>query len=97
MTLHFTLVGRPGSAVPTEPLELTVAAPSGTPGSDLLPVLAASYAVVGVTVAGQDLGSLAVGTPPLVNGAVLVACGARYPTDRQQGRGAQRPGSCADK
>lgn len=93
MTLHFTLVRRPGSAVPTEPLELTVAAPSGTPGTDLLPVLAASYAVAGVTVAGQDLGSLAVGTPPLVNGAVLVACGARYRTDRQQGRGAQRPGS----
>lgn len=77
MQLECTLVRSPGAASaasgsPAGPVELTVAAPDGCPGADLEAELSRSFLTRGLTVAGVPLRGLTLGSPPLVNGAVLV-------------------------
>ncbi|WP_427018635.1 FtsK/SpoIIIE domain-containing protein [Pseudarthrobacter sp. P1] len=87
MRLELTLVAGP-SAAPRDPVEITVDVPCGAPGSAvrdalaLLPGALAAPPAAGAgpdapaTVAGLPLESLRAGTPPLANGAVVVAGGA---------------------
>ena len=71
MLLQCTVAGGPGSAV-RKPVELTVDLPVGCPGNQLQQALAKRFATSLIRVAGVPLSSLTAGTPPLVNGAVLV-------------------------
>lgn len=71
MLLQCTVAGGPGSAVRT-PVELTVDLPVGCPGNQLQQALAKRFATSLLRVAGVPLPALSAGTPPLVNGAVLV-------------------------
>lgn len=64
--------GSPGPDFPAGPVELTVTAPEGCPGTVLEAELACSFQTGGLTVAGLPLRSLTVGCAPLTNGAVLV-------------------------
>ena len=84
MTLHCTLVraARPGSG--NEPLELTIEAPAGTAGREIHHLLALKFGTGEVTVRGIRIGSLNVGTDPLVAGAVLVDAGDARPPLRKQ-------------
>ncbi|MFC9771858.1 MULTISPECIES: FtsK/SpoIIIE domain-containing protein [unclassified Pseudarthrobacter] len=87
MTLHCTLVRAAGPGSGNEPLELTIEAPQGTPGTELHHLLARKFGTGEVTVRGIRLGSLNVGTAPLVAGAVLVDAGdARLPLRKQLSR-----------
>jgi S-DNA-T family DNA segregation ATPase FtsK/SpoIIIE len=75
--LQCTLVRAPGavssgSGSPAGPVELTVAAPDGCPGTDLEAELSRRFRTCGLTVAGLPLRGLTLGRAPLVNGAVLV-------------------------
>lgn len=72
MLLHCTLVRAPGSARSDAPLELTVQAAAGSPGSALDLELSHHFGTRQVTVDGEPLQSLTLGRPPLVNGAILV-------------------------
>ncbi|MET1087850.1 MAG: FtsK/SpoIIIE domain-containing protein [Arthrobacter sp.] len=72
MPLHCTLVRAPGSGRTDAPLELTVQAEDGSPGSAVAVKLSLNFATRQVTVDGEPLQSLTVGRSPLVNGAVLV-------------------------
>ncbi|MGX5716911.1 FtsK/SpoIIIE domain-containing protein [Arthrobacter sp. MAHUQ-56] len=72
MTLHCTLVAGPGSPRCQVPLELSIDVPDGTGGPMLHDELVRTFGTGTVTVDGQNLRSLVVGTPPLVNAAVLV-------------------------
>ncbi|MBX7445426.1 MULTISPECIES: FtsK/SpoIIIE domain-containing protein [unclassified Arthrobacter] len=76
MTLHCTLVAGPGSPRCQVPLELSIDIPDGTGGAVLHDQLVRKFGSGTVTVDGEDLRSLVVGTAPLVNAAVLVDGGA---------------------
>lgn len=71
MIANCTLAGGPGSRLQS-PVELTVDAPAGTEGRAIHDQLARKFGVGAVTVDGQDLCSLVLGVPPLVEAAVLV-------------------------
>ncbi len=71
MLLQCTVVGREGSAIGAA-LELSVEVAVGCSGTALEDAVARKFGTVRLTVAGAPLGSLTVGTLPLVNGAVLV-------------------------
>ncbi|NUT70026.1 FtsK/SpoIIIE domain-containing protein [Pseudarthrobacter sp. C4D7] len=72
MTLNCTLVGSPGASPDHAPIELSIIAPTGTPGDMVHRHLAQKFRTGAVTVDGQDLRSLRLGVPPLVEGTVLV-------------------------
>ncbi|MDQ0690369.1 FtsK/SpoIIIE domain-containing protein [Arthrobacter sp. W4I7] len=82
MKFHCTLVRSTGSGLQEPPLELTVQAPEGAAGSDIQIQLTRRFGTGAVSTCGKDLGSLSVGTAPLVNGAVLVD-GASHPGARK--------------
>lgn len=84
MPLECTLVRSPGARMAQPPLELTVEAPVGSPGGELQTVLESGYATGDLSVEGQPLGSLTVGQPPLVNGAVIVDGGTRRTDQRRR-------------
>lgn len=71
MILQCTLAGGPGSVI-RSPVELTVDLPAGCAGSRLEDALRGKFATSLLRVAGVLLSALSAGTPPLVNGAVLV-------------------------
>lgn len=71
MILQCTLAGGPGSVI-LSPVELAVELPDGCAGSRLEEALRAKFATSLLRVAGVPLSDLSAGTPPLVNGAVLV-------------------------
>jgi S-DNA-T family DNA segregation ATPase FtsK/SpoIIIE len=72
VTLHCTLVRGPGSGLADAPVELTISAGDGCPGSELDCELSLGFGTRLLTVDGLPLTSLTVGQAPLVNGAVLV-------------------------
>lgn len=73
MLLHCTLVSAPGSsALSREPVELSVAIPSGCPGADLQAAVSRRYGTGGLFVQGVAVAALTVGVAPLVHGAVLI-------------------------
>lgn len=76
MTLHCTLVGGPGSRLSGRQLELTIEGPDGAEGSLIRERLAQAFGTGTIRVDGDDLRSIRLGIPPLVNGAVLVDSGA---------------------
>ncbi|MET3718296.1 MULTISPECIES: FtsK/SpoIIIE domain-containing protein [unclassified Arthrobacter] len=94
MLLHCTLVRSPGAALQDPPAELTMEGPDGAAGAGLQAVLAARFGTGKVTVDGQDMSSLTLGQPPLVNGAVLVD-GAELSARRSRQRTAEPPASLA--
>jgi len=71
MILQCTLAGGPGSVI-LSPEELTVELPAGCAGGRLEAALRGKFATSLLRVAGVPLSALSAGTPPLVNGAVLV-------------------------
>ncbi|MFS0717157.1 FtsK/SpoIIIE domain-containing protein [Arthrobacter phoenicis] len=71
MILQCTLAGGPGSVI-LSPVELTVELPAGCAGGRLEAALRGKFATSLLRVAGFPLTALTVGTPPLVNGAVLL-------------------------
>ncbi|MET3808935.1 FtsK/SpoIIIE domain-containing protein [Arthrobacter sp. UYEF3] len=71
MLLQCTLVGEAGSAI-LAPLELSVGVGVGCSGAALQDALAGTFGTARLRIGGTLLGSLTVGTFPLVNGAVLV-------------------------
>lgn len=83
MRLHCTLVGGPGSCLAPHPLELTIEAPDGAPGALVCRQLTEKFGTGTVTVAGEDLRSARLGSPPLVTGAILVD-GGTEPMRRKQ-------------
>ncbi|ACL40391.1 FHA domain containing protein [Pseudarthrobacter chlorophenolicus A6] len=84
MTLHWTLVRAAGPGSGDPPLELTIEAPAGTAGTEIHHHLARQFDTGEITVQGIRLGSLSVGTAPLVAGAVLVDAGGAGPPVRKQ-------------
>lgn len=72
MLLQCTLVRAPGSRRSDPPVELTVQAADGSPGSALALELSEHFETRQVTVDGEPLQSLTLGRPPLVDGAILV-------------------------
>ncbi|GAB2726987.1 FtsK/SpoIIIE domain-containing protein [Arthrobacter bambusae] len=72
MTLHCTLVRAPGALRQGEPVELAIAVGNGTPGAVVEAAVAAEFGTARLTVDGLPLGGLAVGSAPLMSGAVLV-------------------------
>ncbi|MDP9692733.1 UNVERIFIED_ORG: S-DNA-T family DNA segregation ATPase FtsK/SpoIIIE [Arthrobacter globiformis] len=72
MELQCTLVRAPGCLSQGGPVELTVSAPDGCPGSDLEAELSRRFQTGRLSVEGTLLGVLTVGRSPLTNGAVLV-------------------------
>jgi S-DNA-T family DNA segregation ATPase FtsK/SpoIIIE len=78
MELHCTLISPDaGSALAGRVRrDLVVHATAGSPGADVAEALERAYGAGDCTVEGLPLAGLAVGRPPLVSGAVLVACGA---------------------
>ncbi|KQQ80315.1 FtsK/SpoIIIE domain-containing protein [Arthrobacter sp. Leaf137] len=84
MTLHCTLVRAAGPGSGDDPLELTIEAPAGTAGTEIHHHLARQFGTGEITVRGIRLGSLNVGTAPLVTGAVLVDAGDARPPLRKQ-------------
>ncbi|HKS00913.1 MAG TPA: FHA domain-containing protein, partial [Arthrobacter sp.] len=92
MELQCTLVRAPGSVSAGHsaagPVELTVAAAEGCPGTELEAELSQRFQTCGLTVAGLPLSGLTVGRAPLVNGAVLLDGGASAP---ERGRDGELP------
>ena len=72
MELQCTLVRAPGSLSQGGPVELTVSAPDGCPGSDLETELSRRFQTGRLSVEGRRLDVLTVGRSPLIDGAVLV-------------------------
>lgn len=72
MTFNCTLVGGPGSPRVEPPVELSIDAPPGTSGSVIHQQLVRKFGVGAVTVDGEDLCSLVLGIPPLVEAAIFV-------------------------
>jgi DNA segregation ATPase FtsK/SpoIIIE, S-DNA-T family len=72
MALHCTLVRGPWSALREPPVELTIEAPAGAAGAGLQEELSAKFGAGKVSVDEQEVSSLNLGHPPLVNGAILV-------------------------
>lgn len=85
MTLNCTLVGGPGSPRPQPPVELSIDAPAGTAGYVIHEQLVRKYGAGSVRVDGQDLRSLVLGVPPLVEAAILVD-GGTPPSSRRPRR-----------
>src|SRR5688500_14041985 len=85
MTFHCTLTGSPQSPLAGPPLELSVTAPPGTPGARIHAELVRTFGTGTVSVGGQDLRSLTLGTAPLVTGALLVD-GGNEPASRKTRR-----------
>ncbi|TLM85643.1 FHA domain-containing protein [Pseudarthrobacter sp. NamE2] len=86
MTLHCTLVRGPESHLPAGPLELTIDAPEGASGADVCEHLEEKFGTGSITVNGEDLRSLRLGTAPFVNGAVLLDGGAAPLRRKQRNR-----------
>ncbi|WP_411373723.1 FtsK/SpoIIIE domain-containing protein [Arthrobacter sp. MPF02] len=86
MTLHCTLVRGPGSHLPAGPLELTIDAPEGASGADVCKHLEDKFGTGSITVDGEDLRSLRLGTAPFMNGAVLLDGGAAPLRPKQRNR-----------
>ena len=91
MTLNCTLVGGPGSPRVHPPVELSIDAPPGTAGSEIHHHLVREFGAGAVTVDGQDLRSLVVGIPPLVEAAILVD--GATPLRRRPARPGDGPGA----
>ncbi|WP_434613526.1 FtsK/SpoIIIE domain-containing protein [Arthrobacter sp. A5] len=72
MRLELTVVSAPGAA-PGDPVELSADVPFGAGGSVLALDFAGRWPNTVFSLSGQPLSALVAGTPPLVNGAVLVA------------------------
>ncbi|MCZ9880994.1 FtsK/SpoIIIE domain-containing protein [Arthrobacter sp. B2a2-09] len=72
MTFHCTLVRAPRAFRQSEPVELTLAVGNGTPGAVVEAAVAAEFSTGELTVCGLPLSGLAVGSAPLMPGAVLV-------------------------
>ncbi len=72
MTFNCTLVGGPGSPTVHPPVELSIDAPPGMSGSVIHQQLVRQFGTGSVTVDGEDLCSLVLGVPPLVEAAILV-------------------------
>ncbi|WP_284762282.1 FtsK/SpoIIIE domain-containing protein [Arthrobacter sp. efr-133-R2A-63] len=72
MTLHCTLVRAPRALRQGEPVELALAVGNGTPGTVVEAAVAAEFGAGQLTVDGHPLSDLAVGSAPLISGAVLV-------------------------
>lgn len=93
MPLNCTLVAGPGSPRAQPPVELSIDAPAGTDGSVVHEQLVRKFGVGVVRVGGEDLRSLVLGVPPLVEAAILVDGGTspsrRY--TRQQPGGESEP------
>lgn len=85
MTLNFTLVGSPGSSPEQLPVELSISAPTGTPGDMIHEQLVRKFRTGAVTVDGEDLRCVAFGVPPLVEAAILVD-GGPIPSSRRPRR-----------
>ena len=94
MLLHCTLVRSPCAALQNPPVELTLEGPYGAVGADLQAQLAAAFGTTKVSIQGQDVSSLTLGQPPLVNGAILVD-GAGPSTRRSRQRTAEPPAALA--
>ncbi|MGY3567538.1 FtsK/SpoIIIE domain-containing protein [Sinomonas sp. RB5] len=92
MELHCTLISPDagGALAGRIRRELVVHAAEGSPGSDVAEALERAYGRGDCTVEGLSLSGLAVGRPPLVSGAVLVASGAGL-LGRGAGTGPGRP------
>ncbi|TLM86795.1 FtsK/SpoIIIE domain-containing protein [Pseudarthrobacter sp. NamE5] len=86
MTLHCTLVRGPQSPLAEPPVELSITAPSGTSGAQIHAELVRKFRTGEVFVNGSDLCSMALGTTPLVNGAVLIDGGAQRAIRKLQRR-----------
>ncbi|MDQ0755752.1 FtsK/SpoIIIE domain-containing protein [Arthrobacter sp. B3I4] len=71
MLLHYTLAGGAGSVI-GYPVELSVEVPEGCSGARLQEAVARQFGTGRLVVAGAPLTALTAGTPPLVNGAVLI-------------------------
>lgn len=78
MALHCTLARGPHSLLSGPPCELVLDAPDGTAGTVLHQELATRFGTGFLTVGGLELGSLVLGEPPLINGAVIVDDGGRF-------------------
>ncbi|MGN8129446.1 FtsK/SpoIIIE domain-containing protein [Paenarthrobacter sp. 22069] len=85
MTLNCTLVAGPGSGLQPS-LELSIDVPGGTPGHAIHEQLVGKFGAGAVTVDGEDLRSLVVGVPPLVEAAVLVDSGSAPASTRSRRR-----------
>ncbi|MET1088084.1 MAG: FtsK/SpoIIIE domain-containing protein, partial [Arthrobacter sp.] len=72
MLFQCTLVDSPGAGLAGRPRELTVEVSVGADGASLQAALAARFGTGALSVAGLDLGSLTIGEPPLVDGAIIV-------------------------
>ncbi|MDP9985085.1 S-DNA-T family DNA segregation ATPase FtsK/SpoIIIE [Arthrobacter oryzae] len=72
MTFNCTLVGGPGSPKVEPPVELSIDAPLGTSGSVIHQQLVRKFGAGAVSVDGEDLCSLVLGIPPLVEAAIFV-------------------------
>lgn len=83
MTLHCTLVRSPHALHARPPLELSITAPPGTSGAKIHARLVERFGTGAVSVCGDDLCSMSLGTAPLVNGAVLVDGGSQPPSRRR--------------
>ncbi|WP_461187167.1 FtsK/SpoIIIE domain-containing protein [Arthrobacter sp. Z4-13] len=72
MRFHCTLVRSPNSGLQESPLELTINAPEGTPGEVVHAQLIQKFATGPITINGNDIRWMTVGSEPLTNGAILV-------------------------
>lgn len=93
MTLHCTLVGGPGSRLSGRQLELTIEGPDGTLGTLVAERLARAFGTGTVRVDDDDLRTVRLGIPPLVNGAILVDSGAEPVGKRQRRRASAETGA----
>lgn len=92
MLLHCTLVRSTCAAQQELPVELTIEGPYGGAGAALQAELAVKFGTCLVSIDGQDVRSLTLGQPPLVNGAVLVDT-ADLPSHRSRQRTPESPAS----
>ncbi|TPV52168.1 FHA domain-containing protein [Pseudarthrobacter phenanthrenivorans] len=91
MTLHCTLVASPQSRLVESSIELTISAPPGASGAAVHAQLVRRFSAGRVSVEGEDLRSLRLGTKPLVNGAVLVDAGSQPVSRKLRRRPAPDP------
>lgn len=95
MTLHCTLLGGSESRLAGQRLELSIDAADGTAGAHIRDQLARMFGTGTVTVDGDDLRSVRVGTLPLVNGAVLIDGGGAPVSRKERRRPAGEPAPLA--
>ncbi|GAA4029800.1 hypothetical protein GCM10023063_09780 [Arthrobacter methylotrophus] len=91
MTLHCTLVRGPRALQQGEPVELALDMGEGAPGALLQAAVGTEFGTGDLTVGGLPLIGLTVGTPPLMNGAVLVDGAGSEPGGTSPGRHEQAP------